>query len=61
MSLQQTITTEAAGVAEVAGQQSLTPTVIVDPTGGATVDAESRTAIIAILDLLRSQKITSAT
>lgn len=61
MSLEQTLPTEAAQVAIVAGEQSKVPVVIPDPTGGTPVDSEARTAIIAILALLRDQGITSAT
>ncbi len=61
MALQATVTKDAADVAEVAGQQKLTPTVIADPTGGATVDAECRAQLILVLGLLRSQGITTPT
>lgn len=56
MSLQQTVSTEAAGVAEKAGGQSDAPVIIANPTDAAT----NLTATIAILDLLRAQGITVA-
>lgn len=57
MSLQQTVSSEASQVAETQGTQSQTPVVIADPTDLAT----ALTAIIAILDLLRAQGLTTAT
>jgi len=40
---------------------NLTPaTNIVDPTGGATVDAEARAAIVLILDALEAAKVVAA-
>lgn len=53
MSLQQTLTSEAASVAEVLGEKTKAPTTIVDAAGGATVDAEARTALNALLKELR--------
>jgi hypothetical protein len=57
MSLQQTLTSEAAQVAEVAGEQTKAPVVIADPTDLTTTTA----AVVAILELLRTQGITSPT
>jgi hypothetical protein len=57
MSLQQTVSKEAADVAEVQGTQKLAPVVIADPTDL----AEALTAIIAILELLRAQGLTTPT
>ena len=58
--LQSTLSANAAAVAETQGAQKETPTVIANPTGGATVDAEARAAIVSILTLLRDQGITTA-
>ncbi len=57
MSLEQTLPTEAAQVAIVAGEQSKVPIVLADPTDPASTQA----AVIVILNLLRDQGITSAT
>lgn len=57
---QRTVSTEAAEVAEVLGKQKTSPVVIADPTGGATQDAEARTALIAVLDLLRKMGVSTA-
>lgn len=44
------------GVVKIDGQQILTvqQAAIADPTGGATVDTEARTAVVEILDALRT-------
>ena len=58
--LQRTLSENAAAVAELQGAQKANPTVIADASGGATVDAEARAAINAVLALLRDQGITTA-
>ena len=58
--LQRTLSENAAAVAELQGAQKASPTVIADASGGATVDAEARAAINAVLALLRNQGITTA-
>lgn len=46
----------ATGVIKVDGDQLLTvrQAAITDPSGGGTIDAEARTALIAVLDVLRT-------
>ena len=55
--LQQTVSENAAAVAEVQGQQKQEPVVIADPTDPATTQA----AVISILGILRAQGVTTPT
>ncbi len=53
---QETVSTEASGVVEVAASQTVDPVVIADPTDAGTTQA----AVISILGLLRAQGVTVA-
>lgn len=68
MSLQQTVTTEAAQVAEKAGEQSKSPTTLITVTGtpGATYGApeqqiltDVQTELNKVLTILRGQGVAS--